>query len=284
MSCPVDSYYSTAVIPPGSECGACGETYDSCGTGSGDYKQPSCCPDGYVWAAGAGFDQEGQTECQSCHFEGVGGKFVGKQYYCFPKPPSMDDEARANCCTNMIPSNINGGKPGGYCRPGWCPDNDKCKTFMTDYCVGSKLKDPRCIQFCKSHLGACDVALKSYCSDKANFGGVCGCAMPIDQYPLTQFSTPDAPPIPVKCNKKCALDPDAVPLLDQPDCNIGTICVINNEGMEIAKGASVSSIKITQNCGNTNNGFTAIFKKYWYVFLIIFIVLIVLIILLVVFV
>ena len=285
MSCPVDSYYNTAVIPPGNECGACGESYDSCGTGSGDFKQPSCCPDGYVWAKNAGFDEEGQTECQSCHFEGIGGKLVGKQYDCVPNEPSMDDEATANCCTNMIPSNINNGNPQGYCRSGWCPTNDKCTSWMTDYCVGSNLKDQRCIRFCKSTPGACDVALKSYCSDTANFDEkVCGCAMPIDHYPLSRIKTPNSPSIPVTCNRVCALESDAVHLLGQPDCDIGTICVINNEDMEIAKGASIGKITITQNCGNTTNGFTAIFKKYWYVFLIIFIIIVVLIILLVIFV
>ena len=184
----------------------------------------------------------------------------------------------------MIPLDINQGNPQGYCRSGWCPSNDKCKSFMTAYCTGSKLEDPRCIKFCKSNLGACDQSLKSYCSDRANFNkSVCGCALPINQYPLSRFTTPDAPSIPVKCNRKCAFDSNAMPLLDQPDCDIGTICVINIEDYDTAKNSSIGTINIDQNCGNTNS-FSTLIRKYWYIFLIIFIIFIITIILLVVFV
>lgn len=273
MSCDVDSYYSTP-FPASDYCGYIGQ-YCNCRTGTGGCLavagQPDCCPENTTWTGG---------------YNTCGASNGGRKWLCTHNEPSMDDEARANCCTNMIPSNINNGNPQGYCRSGWCPNNDKCKSWMTGYCVGSNLSDPRCIKFCKSNLGACDAALKSYCKDEANFGkSVCGCAMPFDQYPLSRFTTPNAPSIPVKCNKECALDPDAVPLLDQPDCNIGTICVINIKDFEVAKDASVGGINIEQNCGNSpNTNGSSIFKKYWYVFLIIFIVIIVLIILLVIFV
>lgn len=277
MSCQVDSYYTTP-FPAGGGCGASGLQYCSCLPQDG-YCSPEDCPSGCGVLAG-------QPYCcpKGTKYAGTTGACGGfKEYSCVREEPTMDDNARANCCTNQ---NLPSSGPGGYCRIGWCPSSDKCKSFMTGYCVGSNLSDPRCINFCKSTLGACDVALKSYCSDEANFGKpVCGCAMPISEYPLSRFTTPNAPSIPVKCNKECALDSDAVPLLDQPDCNIGTICVINIKDFEVAKDASIGGIKIEQNCGNNpNTNGSSIFKKYWYIFLIIFIVIVVLIILLVIFV
>jgi len=45
-------------------------------------------------------------------------------------------------------------------------DANFCSTFMTnDYCVGSKLTDPECIQWCKSNNNYCDSNLKEHCKN-----------------------------------------------------------------------------------------------------------------------
>lgn len=283
MSCPFDKAY-TDPFPGGDYCNAAGGLYKNCqgnaygtgwekctGSGTGGpyplHGQPPCCPKG------------SSTTCEQ-HDCGN----LLKKWNCVWNPPTQfNDDAKVNCCLNQ---NLPSSGPVGYCAAGWCPGSANCQSFMKQYCVDSKLNTNECINFCKSYLGACDVSLKFYCSDKANFGkSVCGCALPVDQYPLSKFTTPDAPSIPVKCNTICALNSDAVPLKDQPDCDIKTICVIN-ANIDIAEKSSIGGITFDQNCGNSpnTNGFSAIFKKYWYVFLIIFIVIVVLIILLVIFV
>lgn len=246
MSCPQDSYYTTKIPAPDypnengkmvSACGACGGLYKYCQpAGKSGSGQPNCCPPGYVWS--------GQYE--KC---GYGCNSLDTRYSCLPIQPSMDQTAKLNCC---LAKNLPNNSPNGYCATNWCPNSENCQSFMKGYCQGDNLQSNECIGFCQRNLGACDPALKKYCSNSDNFKkNVCGCALPSDQYPLTKFKTPQGISIPVTCDERCDVNNDAIRLAGQQDCKIGAICVVDLKDISIVQKDAKSGIKIDQNCGNS---------------------------------
>lgn len=251
MSCSTDAYYNTPIPVPDlngkSSCGEALAGYSSCvpyGTYGGS--APWCCPEGYEHSIVRGFIP-GDTGYNSCKWSGAN---IGKRFKCIKKQPEMTDVSKANCCGNQ---EFPGNTAEGYCAIGWCPGSDKCISFMQSNCVGSKLGESNCQEFCKKNPGKCDRALLNFCSKSENFGQpVCGCTMPTSQYPLSKFIAPGVPTIPKACDIRCSTVPQALRTLDQPACSINTICVQNVTELNIAKSATGNdpSINITQDCGN----------------------------------
>lgn len=270
MSCSqLDAYYTTGTVPPGDSCGLCDGEYSYCYPSVSG--QPSCCPKGTTYSGK-------RMECGSCSTRGVPS---GTKYLCLPDQPQMDQTARVNCCLDQ---NLPNNSPNGYCASGWCPNSTNCQSFMTSYCTGDNLKTNECLQFCRSNIGKCDPSLTSYCSNPDNFGlGICGCALPLDQYLFSKLRTPDGMTIPISCDRRCDVNNDAIRLQGQQDCKIGTICVVDIEDADKIANEVKGGIIIDQNCGNSpappppipaGDGF---FKKYWYIFLIIGIIIVIII-------
>ena len=232
MSCQVDSYYTTDNIL--GSCGYCGTSYDDCGT----ELYPGCCPDGT-------HSLQNDTGCGSCTYR----RADSKQFKCAPDEPAMNQTSQLNCCSNQnLPSN----SPNGYCATGWCPGSASCTSFMTTYCAGNNLQTDQCQQFCKANPGKCDQALQSYCLIPANFTqGVCGCALPANQYLLSSLKTPDGEAIPISCDQRCGVNDQAIRLQGQPDCEIGSICVadLTDVTINLLQSQIQSGITINQNCG-----------------------------------
>lgn len=235
MSCPVDSYYNEEIL---TSCGACTVGYDKCG----DYfsllgikiPYPGCCPWGTYYV--------GETECNNCKFNLA---TVGKQFKCKRMEPLMDEGRKIQCC---LDKNLPSTGPQGYCASGWCPNSDNCISFFRSYCTGDNLQTDDCKYFCRSHPGMCDEALKKYCHDSKNFDKeVCGCALPLSEYPFTRINTPENISIPITCDKRCD-NSDAIRLQGQQDCNIGSVCILNAEDVKIIE-SHIDKIKINQNCG-----------------------------------
>ena len=272
MTCSQDNYYTTAIVAPGDTCGACGGIYKFCQpTGSSGSGQPSCCPTGYTFTGD-------RSNCGACQYGIL--NTIGTKYMCTPDQPQMNQTAQLNCCLNQ---NLPNNNPNGYCSSGWCSGSSKCDSFLTDYCKGDKLQTDECKQFCRNNLGKCDSALIKYCSDPTNFKlSICGCALPSDQYFLSNLKTPDGETIPIACDRRCGINVDAIKLLGQQDCNIDAICVVNLNDVNIIAKEVDPKINIVQNCGlkpptpvPSDNTYTQIIKKYWYMFLIIFVVIII---------
>ncbi|MEM3062059.1 MAG: hypothetical protein QW303_00745 [Nitrososphaerota archaeon] len=237
MSCPVDRYYQTEVTP--GSCGSCVTGYEICDK----LFQPGCCPDGYYYSGDT-------TRCGSCNF----GIFntIGTKFKCLPYQPSMDDTRKLNCCLDQ---NLPNNSPEGYCASGWCPGSDRCISFLTGYCSGNNLQKRECIFFCKSNPGKCDDALRKYCNDPKNFTKeICGCALPLDQYPLSNFKTPEGESIPISCDQRCGVKPDAIRLQGQQDCKINAICVVNIDDFKIYDSYVKKGIEIRQDCGEHSKG------------------------------
>ena len=165
-------------------------------------------------------------------------------------PPAEIGNKTVNCC---IGQNLPGGGCG-YCAPHFCPGTTTCKSTMSDFCKGPNLKTNECQFFCKSNLGFCDSALRDYCGDPKNFNvAICGCALPKDQYISYQIQTADGQSIPIKCDKRCGASQSAIPLLEQGDCKIGAICIVNAQDVNVNAARAQLGVKIDQSCGNTKN-------------------------------
>ncbi|MEM0354040.1 MAG: hypothetical protein QXW79_00525 [Thermoplasmata archaeon] len=237
MSCPVDKYYQTEVTP--GRCGSCATYYEICGQTILGADQPGCCPNGYYYSGNT-------TDCNSCTF-GLFNMVMGKKFKCLPYQPSMDDTRRLNCCLDQ---NLPNNNPEGYCASGWCPGSDRCISFLTNYCRGDNLQKRECIFFCKNNPGRCDYALKEYCKNPNNFTKeICGCALPLDQYPLSKFKTPEGESIPIACDQRCGVKTDAIRLQGQQDCKINAICVVDINDFKIYDSYVQKGIEIRQDCG-----------------------------------
>lgn len=238
MTCPQDSYYEKNIQ---GSCGLCGGSYTgSAGLhwgrcGDSTWGQPGCCPEGTYFTG---------------HQSGCGGAKCA--WNCLPNVPIMTQKSMINCCSSQ---NLPNNSPKGYCAQGWCPKSANCKSFMTNYCRGENLKTDECKQFCRSNTGKCDSALVSFCSNPSNYElGICGCALPSDQYVMSKFKTPSGVSIPITCDRRCDINKDSIRLQSQQNCEIKSICAIDLKDVQvISKEVSGTGIKITQNCGNNNS-------------------------------
>lgn len=239
MSCPVDSYYTTDQVNNSSDaCGdcACADNESCTGHGPGD------CPNGQ-YATG-----RRTTPCGECTYAGV---VIGHRKICRWSQPNMDVQSQINCCLDQ---NLPGNSPNGYCASGWCPGSDNCVSFLTQYCQKNNLQTNTCKQFCRNNIGKCDPALISYCSDQNNYTtGVCGCALPPSQYLLSSLKTPNGEAVPISCDQRCGVAPDAIRLQGQQDCKIGAICVAEFNDVAIVEQETGynPAIQVIQNCGVT---------------------------------
>ena len=261
MSCPQDSAYTIPFVPPGNSCGAGGGLYTNCYGGPHSVNfEPTCCPANSTTTGG-------QKSCGEA-------KYAWECLWNPPDPSQFDNTAKVNCCLNQ---NLPNSSPIGYCATGWCPNSSACQSFMTTHCQKANLNTDECKQFCRNNTGKCDVALTSYCADPNNFTlGVCGCALPTNQYPLSTLQTPDGLQIPITCDKRCDVNVDAIRLQGQQDCKIGAICVVDLTDVNIYNKYAKTGIVIDQNCGNTGptNNFWEQYK--WLIFAIFIIILLIL--------
>lgn len=246
MSCSQDSYYSENLS--NTVDGACGDC--ACQSNSScAVHGPNDCPDGQHMTGS-------YTSCGECTY--AGGGVIGHRKICNRDEPNMDTPTKVNCCLNQ---NLPSGGPNGYCASGWCEGSSTCNSFMTDFCQNNYLQTDACKQFCRNNPGACDNALLSYCSNPSNYTvGVCGCALPSsgpnNQYFLTQLKGTDGLQVPISCDYRCGVNPDAIRLQGQPDCKIGAICVADLSNVEINEAQQAvgnQGITLTQNCSSTTN-------------------------------
>jgi hypothetical protein len=261
MSCPVDRYYETGIVPQGATCGDCKADYNKCGRTATltENSTPSCCPPGYHYVD--------TTPCGDCTFKNNAGlataanlltgnllnsvvPMPGRYFRCAPDEPQMNTYSKVNCCINK---NLKKDRAEGYCAKGWCPGSSSCISFMTSYCQEDRLDTMECVEFCKKNTGKCDAALLKYCKNPENFAKpVCGCALPSDQYTLNKLRTPTGEAVPISCDYRCGTIPEAIRLAGQQDCKIGAVCVQNFKDVEIhiLQKQLPETIKIIQSCGN----------------------------------
>lgn len=65
------------------------------------------------------------------------------------------------------------------CAP-WCIENkESCNLIKANYCQGSNLKDPMCIEYCKSNN--CDAFLLEYCKENPS-DEICNCFLGVNFY------------------------------------------------------------------------------------------------------
>lgn len=287
MTCQQDNYYKTDII--NNVNGACGSC--ACSDNHSDSCACSICAHGPEYCPSGQLDTGRFTGCSECVY---GGAIIGHRKICRNSEPSMDQPTQINCCLNQ---NLPGNNPKGYCASGWCPDSQNCISFMTNYCKENKLETAECKQFCRSNKGKCDVSLINYCADSKNFNKpICGCALPTNQYILSNLKTPNGEAIPISCDQRCGVNQDAIRLQGQQDCNIGTICVISVKDIDIVKSQVKTGINIVQNCGNSpappipsspSSGFFNKIKNFivtnWIIFVIFIVLIIIMIIIIVVY-
>lgn len=242
MTCSVDNYYKTEIASTaGNACGSCYcDDEKSCAI-----QGPADCPDGQYWSGN-------YTQCGSCKFSLL--RVDGYKKKCLRHQPGMNTRSKLNCCLDQ---NLPNNSPNGYCASGWCPGSDNCISFLTSYCQGDNLKKDECKQFCRTNPGKCDHALLSYCSNPNNFtAGICGCALPPDQYLLSQLKTPEGLSVPISCDQRCGVNTDAIRLQGQQDCEIGAICVTEISDVNIIENeiGNNPNIVVTQDCGAGPSG------------------------------